>query len=127
MILGQGSTYDTSDKVQEWHHCHLVEDEGTAKVYFIHSCDALFLTGAFYLFLDVPKFPKETLDPVEVEEGQAFILKCDPPQGIPPLQIYWMTISKSCLLKYNVTLKRFGQNKAQDIHKKIYICSITAA
>uniref|UniRef100_A0A671YXJ2 Cell adhesion molecule L1-like b n=1 Tax=Sparus aurata TaxID=8175 RepID=A0A671YXJ2_SPAAU len=41
----------------------------------------------------VPKFPKETLDPVEVEEGQAFVLQCNPPQGIPPLQIYWMTIS----------------------------------
>lgn len=45
-------------------------------------------------FLDVPKFPKETIDPVVVEEGQPFILKCNPPQGIPPLQIYWMTISK---------------------------------
>ncbi|KAG8007385.1 Neural cell adhesion molecule L1-like protein, partial [Nibea albiflora] len=41
----------------------------------------------------VPKFPKETLDPVVVEEGQPFTLKCDPPKGIPPLQIYWMTIN----------------------------------
>ncbi|KAM7402589.1 hypothetical protein PAMP_017813 [Pampus punctatissimus] len=42
---------------------------------------------------NVPKFPKETLAPVVVEEGQAFILKCEPPKGIPPLQIYWMTIN----------------------------------
>lgn len=46
------------------------------------------------LSLDNPKFPKEKLNPVEVDEGQPFILKCDPPKGIPPLQIYWMTISK---------------------------------
>uniref|UniRef100_A0A7N8YLV7 Cell adhesion molecule L1-like b n=1 Tax=Mastacembelus armatus TaxID=205130 RepID=A0A7N8YLV7_9TELE len=38
-------------------------------------------------------FPKETIDPVVVEEGQAFTLKCNPPKGIPPLQIYWMTIN----------------------------------
>lgn len=43
---------------------------------------------------DVPKFPKEKIDPIEVEEGQPFILECNPPNGIPPLQIYWMTISE---------------------------------
>ncbi|CAL8337068.1 unnamed protein product [Merluccius merluccius] len=41
----------------------------------------------------VPKFPKEKMDPIEVEEGQALILECNPPKGIPPLQIYWMTIN----------------------------------
>lgn len=49
----------------------------------------------FVFVSDVPKFPKETIDPVVVEEGQPFILKCNPPDGIPPLQIYWMTISNS--------------------------------
>uniref|UniRef100_A0A8C4IGE8 Neural cell adhesion molecule L1-like protein n=1 Tax=Dicentrarchus labrax TaxID=13489 RepID=A0A8C4IGE8_DICLA len=44
-------------------------------------------------FIRKRSFPKETLDPVVVEEGQPFTLKCDPPKGIPPLQIYWMTIS----------------------------------
>lgn len=60
---------------------------------FIHMW-LLSPTVVTVFFLDVPKFPKETIDPVVVEEGQAFILKCDPPNGIPPLQIYWMTISK---------------------------------
>ncbi|KAG7266031.1 hypothetical protein CRUP_034236, partial [Coryphaenoides rupestris] len=41
----------------------------------------------------VPKFPKEKMPPIVVEEGQPFILQCNPPKGIPPLQIYWMTIS----------------------------------
>uniref|UniRef100_A0AAY4DLY2 Neural cell adhesion molecule L1-like protein n=1 Tax=Denticeps clupeoides TaxID=299321 RepID=A0AAY4DLY2_9TELE len=40
----------------------------------------------------VPKFPKEKINPIEVEEGQSVILECNPPKGIPPLQIYWMTI-----------------------------------
>lgn len=48
----------------------------------------------FCSFSDVPKFPKEMIDPVVVEEGQPFVLKCNPPTGIPPLQIYWMTISE---------------------------------
>lgn len=52
-------------------------------------------TDCIYLFLpEIPKFPKEVFEPVVVEEGQPFILKCDPPKGIPPLQIYWMTISE---------------------------------
>uniref|UniRef100_A0A672NLH1 Cell adhesion molecule L1-like b n=1 Tax=Sinocyclocheilus grahami TaxID=75366 RepID=A0A672NLH1_SINGR len=44
--------------------------------------------------LYVPKFPKEIIDPIEVMEGQSVILECNPPKGIPPLEIYWMTIRK---------------------------------
>ncbi|XP_067096530.1 neural cell adhesion molecule L1-like protein isoform X6 [Osmerus mordax] len=40
----------------------------------------------------VPKFPKEKLKPIEVVEGQPVVLKCDPPEGVPPRQIYWMSI-----------------------------------
>lgn len=63
-------------------------------ILFIH----VWLLSPTVFLLDVPKFPKETLDPVVVEEGQPLILKCNPPKGIPPLQIYWMTIRKLCLL-----------------------------
>lgn len=63
------------------HRCH------------IHRLRVPYLS-VFFFFLDVPKFPKETIDPVEVEEGQPFVLRCNPPTGIPPLQIYWMTISE---------------------------------
>lgn len=49
----------------------------------------------FYLSCaDVPKFPKEIIDPIEVMEGQSVILECNPPKGLPPLQIYWMTIGE---------------------------------
>uniref|UniRef100_A0A8C9U7W5 Neural cell adhesion molecule L1-like protein n=1 Tax=Scleropages formosus TaxID=113540 RepID=A0A8C9U7W5_SCLFO len=44
------------------------------------------------LSLDVPKFPKEKIDPIVVKEGDPVVLECNPPKGIPPLQIYWMTL-----------------------------------
>lgn len=61
------------------------------------------LMGSFSLLLsaDVPKFPKEIIDPIEVMEGQSVILECNPPKGIPPLQIYWMTIGKFWLFGLN--------------------------
>ncbi|XP_069062472.1 neural cell adhesion molecule L1-like protein isoform X4 [Pleurodeles waltl] len=40
----------------------------------------------------IPKFPNERIAPEEVEEGDPVVLYCDPPAGIPPLHIYWMTI-----------------------------------
>ncbi|XP_078517779.1 neural cell adhesion molecule L1-like protein isoform X3 [Lissotriton helveticus] len=40
----------------------------------------------------IPKFPNERIAPEEVEEGDPVVLHCDPPEGIPPLHIYWMTI-----------------------------------
>ncbi|KAL2104146.1 hypothetical protein ACEWY4_001014 [Coilia grayii] len=45
-----------------------------------------------FIIPNVPKFPKEKLPLVEVEEGQPIVLECNPPDGIPPLQIYWMTL-----------------------------------
>uniref|UniRef100_A0A8C1MLZ7 Neural cell adhesion molecule L1-like protein n=1 Tax=Cyprinus carpio TaxID=7962 RepID=A0A8C1MLZ7_CYPCA len=39
----------------------------------------------------VPKFPKEKTEPVVVTEGDSVVLECDPPQGTPPWQMYWMT------------------------------------
>lgn len=41
-----------------------------------------------------PKFPKEKIAPIVVKEGQPVILECNPPQGIPPRKIYWMTIGE---------------------------------
>ncbi|KAG8516838.1 Neural cell adhesion molecule L1-like protein, partial [Galemys pyrenaicus] len=42
---------------------------------------------------DIPKFPKEKIEPLEVEEGDPVVLPCSPPQGLPPLHIYWMNIA----------------------------------
>uniref|UniRef100_A0A8D0HGG8 Neural cell adhesion molecule L1-like protein n=1 Tax=Sphenodon punctatus TaxID=8508 RepID=A0A8D0HGG8_SPHPU len=40
----------------------------------------------------IPKFPKEKIEPMEVEYGDSIVLHCNPPDGIPPLHIYWMNI-----------------------------------
>ncbi|XP_070401253.1 cell adhesion molecule L1-like a isoform X9 [Nothobranchius furzeri] len=39
-----------------------------------------------------PKFPKETFDPVIVKEGEPITLQCNPPKGVPPRLLYWMTV-----------------------------------
>nr|XP_033773477.1 neurofascin isoform X2 [Geotrypetes seraphini] len=36
-------------------------------------------------------WPKETLDPVVVEEGSSLVLQCNPPPGLPPPVIFWMS------------------------------------
>ncbi|XP_032988023.1 neural cell adhesion molecule L1-like protein isoform X5 [Rhinolophus ferrumequinum] len=45
-----------------------------------------------FIVPSVPKFPKEKIDPLEVEEGDPVVLPCKPPTGLPPLHIYWMNI-----------------------------------
>ncbi|XP_004372754.1 neural cell adhesion molecule L1-like protein isoform X2 [Trichechus manatus latirostris] len=45
-----------------------------------------------FIVPSVPKFPKEKIDPLEVEEGDSIVLPCNPPKGLPPLHIYWMNI-----------------------------------
>ncbi|KAM4700491.1 LOW QUALITY PROTEIN: neurofascin [Discoglossus pictus] len=40
-----------------------------------------------------PLWPKESLDPVVVNEGSPLILQCNPPAGLPPPVIFWMSSS----------------------------------
>ncbi|XP_077386047.1 neural cell adhesion molecule L1-like protein isoform X4 [Festucalex cinctus] len=72
---------------------NLTEYQGTYLCYASNKLGTATSKKIEFIVPHVPKFPKETLDPVVVEEGQPFTLKCDPPKGIPPLQIYWMTIN----------------------------------
>ncbi|ETE69382.1 Neural cell adhesion molecule L1-like protein, partial [Ophiophagus hannah] len=53
--------------------------------YLASSCGASITIG-------IPKFPKEKIDPIDIEHGDAMVLHCNPPKGIPPLHIYWMNI-----------------------------------
>ncbi|XP_075869500.1 neural cell adhesion molecule L1-like protein isoform X2 [Nelusetta ayraudi] len=72
---------------------NLTEYQGTYRCYASNRLGTAISQEIDFIVPNVPKFPKETIDPVVVEEGQAFVLKCNPPTGIPPLQIYWMTIN----------------------------------
>nr|XP_020448351.1 neural cell adhesion molecule L1-like protein isoform X2 [Monopterus albus] len=72
---------------------NLTEYQGTYRCYASNKLGTAISKEIEFIVPHVPKFPKETIDPVMVEEGQPFALKCNPPKGIPPLQIYWMTIN----------------------------------
>ncbi|KAM4613831.1 neural cell adhesion molecule L1-like protein isoform 1-T1 [Polymixia lowei] len=72
---------------------NLTEYQGTYRCYAFNILGTAISEEIEFIVPHVPKFPKEKLDPIVVEEGQPFILECNPPKGIPPLQIYWMTIS----------------------------------
>uniref|UniRef100_A0A673C9Z5 Cell adhesion molecule L1-like b n=1 Tax=Sphaeramia orbicularis TaxID=375764 RepID=A0A673C9Z5_9TELE len=72
---------------------NLTEYQGTYRCYATNKLGTAISKEIEFIVPHVPKFPKETLDPVVVEEGQPFTLKCNPPKGIPPLQIYWMTLN----------------------------------
>lgn len=50
------------------------------------------ISSPFYLVM--PKFPKENTEPIVVEEGEPFVLQCNPPEGVPPRKIHWMSIGK---------------------------------
>ncbi|XP_077583113.1 neural cell adhesion molecule L1-like protein isoform X3 [Stigmatopora nigra] len=40
----------------------------------------------------MPRFPKDIIEPIVVEEGEPFVLHCNPPDGVPPKKIHWMSI-----------------------------------
>uniref|UniRef100_A0A8C7L9Z5 Neural cell adhesion molecule L1-like protein n=1 Tax=Oncorhynchus kisutch TaxID=8019 RepID=A0A8C7L9Z5_ONCKI len=71
---------------------NLTEYQGTYRCYAENELGTAITEEIEFVVPHVPKFPKEKIDPIKVEEGQPVILECNPPKGIPPLQIYWMTI-----------------------------------
>ncbi|KAF7659163.1 hypothetical protein LDENG_00002490 [Lucifuga dentata] len=40
----------------------------------------------------IPKFPRETIEPIVVDEGQPVTLSCNPPKSVAPRQLYWMSV-----------------------------------
>lgn len=73
-----------------------------------------------------------------MEEGQPVVLKCDPPKGIPPLQIYWMTIGelsvalRACTTPARVTLgwMQWGsgiENCQLNVSISISVCRLHSA
>ncbi|XP_058635302.1 neural cell adhesion molecule L1-like protein isoform X7 [Onychostoma macrolepis] len=72
---------------------NLTEFQGNYRCFATNKLGTAMSEEIEFVVPSVPKFPKEIIDPIEVMEGQSVILECNPPKGIPPLQIYWMTIS----------------------------------
>lgn len=84
----------------------------------------------FAFQLGIPKFPKETLSPIVVSEGEPITLKCNPPEGVAPRLIYWMTVGKPwgglsflwfiyCVFQFINLLKR--KNKSYYCFKAVFL------
>lgn len=71
---------------------HIAHFQGKYRCFASNSLGVAMSEEIDFVVPNVPKFPKEKIDPVEVEEGDPMVLPCHPPSGLPPLHIYWMNI-----------------------------------
>ncbi|KAK3547472.1 hypothetical protein QTP86_021178 [Hemibagrus guttatus] len=71
---------------------YLAEYQGTYRCYASNKLGIAMSEEIHFIVPTSPKFPKESIVPVVVKEGDPVVLKCNPPDGIPPRQLYWMTI-----------------------------------
>uniref|UniRef100_A0A1A7WN48 Neural cell adhesion molecule L1 n=1 Tax=Iconisemion striatum TaxID=60296 RepID=A0A1A7WN48_9TELE len=75
-----------------FHKKHSVQFEGKWQCFASNKLGTAMTEKIEITDLVLPKFPKEKLDPVNVKEGEPIILHCNPPKGVPPRLLYWMTI-----------------------------------
>ncbi|XP_006877252.1 PREDICTED: neural cell adhesion molecule L1 isoform X1 [Chrysochloris asiatica] len=92
-----GNNSNFAQRFQGTYRCFASNKLGTAMSHEIQ----LVAEGA-------PKWPKETVKPVEVEEGEPVVLPCDPPPSAEPPRIYWMN-SKILHIKQDERVT-MGQN-----------------
>uniref|UniRef100_A0AAX7T880 Cell adhesion molecule L1-like b n=1 Tax=Astatotilapia calliptera TaxID=8154 RepID=A0AAX7T880_ASTCA len=78
-------------KFEGKYRCYASNKLGTAMTNEIEIKAFKFCISMSSLFC-IPKFPKETLSPIVVTEGEPITLKCNPPEGVAPRLIYWMTV-----------------------------------
>ncbi|XP_075689887.1 neural cell adhesion molecule L1-like protein [Rhinoderma darwinii] len=64
---------------------------GTYRCYATNKLGTAISEETTFLIPGDPKFPKEVIQPVVLEEGDPLVLSCDPPPGIPPVNVVWMT------------------------------------
>ncbi|XP_052450225.1 cell adhesion molecule L1-like a isoform X4 [Carassius gibelio] len=68
-----------------------VKYQGKYRCYASNKLGTAISEESAFIVPVVPKFPKEKTEPVVVTEGDSVVLECNPPQGTPPWQMYWMT------------------------------------
>ncbi|KAG2462715.1 neural cell adhesion molecule L1-like protein [Polypterus senegalus] len=71
---------------------NITEFQGKYRCYASNKLGTAISEEIEFLVPSIPKFPHEIIKPITVQEGNSVVLKCNPPKGIPPLEIYWMTI-----------------------------------
>ncbi|KAM9343567.1 cell adhesion molecule L1-like a isoform 2-T6 [Pholidichthys leucotaenia] len=71
---------------------HFSQFKGKYRCYASNKLGTAVTEEIEVLVVGTPKFPKEVLDPIVVKEGEPIILECNPPEGVAPRQLYWMSI-----------------------------------
>lgn len=83
---------DHTDGTLVLHNKHLVQFRGRYQCYASNKLGTAMTEEIELIVPSVPKFPKEDIRPIVVMEGDSIVLKCNPPEGVAPRQIYWMSI-----------------------------------
>ncbi|XP_017343000.1 cell adhesion molecule L1-like a [Ictalurus punctatus] len=71
---------------------YLAEYQGKYRCYASNKLGVAVSEETHFIVPTPPKFPKEIVEPAVVKEGDPVVLECNPPKGIPPCFLYWMTI-----------------------------------
>ncbi|XP_068453797.1 cell adhesion molecule L1-like a isoform X3 [Clinocottus analis] len=74
------------------HKKHLITFQGKYRCYASNKMGTAMTEEIELRVPSVPKFPKENNFPIVVKEGEPITLECNPPEGVAPRQIYWMSI-----------------------------------
>ncbi|XP_072277156.1 neural cell adhesion molecule L1-like protein isoform X2 [Pyxicephalus adspersus] len=73
------------------HNGNISPYNGTYRCYAFNKLGTAMSDETTFIVPGDPTFPRENIPPLELEEGDPAILRCDPPAGIPPVSIHWMT------------------------------------
>uniref|UniRef100_A0A8C5WG79 Cell adhesion molecule L1 like n=1 Tax=Leptobrachium leishanense TaxID=445787 RepID=A0A8C5WG79_9ANUR len=71
---------------------NITHHDGTYRCYASNPLGTAISEDTKFIVPGVPKFPNEAIPPLVVEEGSSVVLRCDPPQGLSPVHLFWMTL-----------------------------------
>nr|WEU75035.1 CHL1 [Platichthys stellatus] len=111
------------------HFKQLTQFQGKYRCYAFNKLGTAITEEIDLMVPNIPKFPKEEIDPVVVMEGEPILLKCNPPQGMGQRQIYWMTIDLQHIeqddrVSMDVDGNLYFSNAFQKDSRKDYCCFV---
>ncbi|XP_053281048.1 neural cell adhesion molecule L1-like protein isoform X5 [Pleuronectes platessa] len=111
------------------HFKQLTQFQGKYRCYAFNKLGTAITEEIELMVPNIPKFPKEEIDPVVVKEGEPILLKCNPPQGMGQRQIYWMTIDLQHIeqddrVSMDVDGNLYFSNAFQKDSRKDYCCFV---
>ncbi|KAM4737048.1 cell adhesion molecule L1-like a isoform 2-T3 [Anableps anableps] len=75
-----------------FHNKHFAQFRGKYRCFAFNKLGTAMTEEIEIIVPTPPKFPKEILDTIVIKEGEPITLHCNPPKGVAPLQIYWMSV-----------------------------------